>query len=342
MTRTWTVSSLSLSLGAALVAGGLAACQPATEDDAESFRNSTPREETVAMTVPQASSGQKLTAVTVETHESALRGDVSGFYKLTRDVSGVVNGAGVVVLAIMKAVVLHRPTTLTADSAVWGPWNGGPLDPLTYRVTVKKAGGTSYDYLLEAHAKADANAAFVVLLTGTHTPTLGTNGRPLEGFGKGTFTLDWDARATLPAPDDNVGKVTYVYSRESAAAVLSVTAQFRHVKDDDRPGQVVDVDYVFSATPGAGGSMEFVRNVPAAMNTQGNRWAVKSRWAESGAGRTDVAATGGALPAGGATASECWNTSFASVFLSASWAPAAGWGDENADCAFKPAEYSKL
>jgi hypothetical protein len=316
----------------------LGACRAV--DDVDTYRNGIPRQETVEMRVPASSSGQ---ALTVESNARALRGEVADTYKVTRAVSVAVNGGGGLVLALVKAVVAHRPTSISANGAVWGPWKGGPLDPLTYKVTVDKLADHQFAYKFEGRGKANDTGAFVTILSGTHTAAVDGAGDPLEGFGKGTFTLDWDARATLPAPGPEVGKATYVYSRLSATAAVEVDAQFRKVKDNERPGQLVDLDYLYRATPGAGGSMEFLHSLPASMTDAGGRWAVKSRWSEAGAGRSDIKASGGKLPAGATVmASECWNTSFASMFLSASWVPGGGYGDENTDCVFKPAEYSKL
>jgi hypothetical protein len=326
----------NLLLASVSCASLASACRP-IGDEETAFRNGVPRAETVEMRVP-ASSGQ---ALTVETNDHALRGGLADTYLLTRNVSATVNGAGALVLGLVKAVVLHKPTTLSGDTAVWGPWKGGPLDALAYKVTVTRVGDHEFSYVVAGRAKNADSEPFTTFLSGKHTPAVDAGGDPVEGFGAGTFTLDWDARATLPAPGKEVGKVTYVYARPSATALVAVDAQFRQVKDDERPGLLVDVDYLYRATPGAGGSMEFVHNRPASKAEQGGRWAVKSRWTELGAGRTDVTASGGNLP-GTVQASECWNTSFASMFLAASWAPAGGYGDETADCAFKPAEYSKL
>jgi hypothetical protein len=333
--RTWVLASLSC-----FGLFGAGACRPIGDDDADEYRNAIPRQETVTMQVP--ADGQTGQALEVESRGQALRGATSDFYLVTRRVSTVVNGAGALVLGLVKAVVAHPPTTMTADTAVWGPWPGGALDPLVYKVTVKKSGDHKYDYTFEARGKGAADtASFTAFLTGTHTPAVDAAGHPLEGFGAGSFTLDWDARATLPAPDDNVGKAHYDYARPSVTAGVSVDAKFTQVKDDEHPGQRVDVDYLYRSMPGAGGSMEFVHSLPASMAAAGARWAVKSRWTAAGAGRSDVVATGASLP-GTAMASECWNSSFASVYLVASWVPGGGYGDEATDCVFKPADYSKL
>ena len=332
-------SARNLALCSLSVFSLLGACRP-VEDEVDEYRNAIPRNETVTMQVPAAQgAGQQLV---VESQSQALRGGVADFYLVTRRVSTVVNGAGALVLGLVKTVVSYPPTSITADTAVWGPFPGGALDPLAYKVTVKRSGDHKYDYAFEGRAKNGPDtAAFVAFLTGTHTPALDGSGHAIEGFGTGSFTLDWDARATLPAPGDEVGKAHYDYARPSATAQVSVDAKFIQVKDDEHPGMKVDVDYLYRSTPGTGGSMEFVHSLPASMAAAGARWAVKSRWTAFGAGRSDIKASGGTLP-GEVKASECWDTSFASVYLVASWVPGAGYGTEATDCAFTPADYSAL
>ncbi len=330
-------SATKLAL-ATLSLAGLVGCR-AAQDEADEFRHAVPQPETVTMRVPGAAAeGQ---ALTLAAEAKAGRGEIAGAYLVTRRVSVVVNGAGALVLGLVKRVTDHPPTKLEADTAVWGPWPGGPLDPLVYKVTVNRV-GSSYQYRFEGRAKTVATASFVAFLTGTHTPARDGSGQPIEGFGKGDFTLDWDARATLPAPGDEIGKVHYDYARETAVAPVQIAARFRGIKDAERPGKLVDVDYIYNQTPGALGSMEFSHALPATMTSAGARWAVKSRWLASGAGRSDIVATGGDLGTATATASECWSPAFASLFLAASWAPGAGYGNEATDCAFPTADHSKL
>jgi hypothetical protein len=312
-----------------------AACRPL--DKADEFRNGVPREETVKMVVP-AAAGARLE---VESQAQALKGDTAEFYRLTRGVTLVVNGGAFFVGALVKAVVNHPPTSLTDDTAVWGPWSDA-LDPIEWKVTVKRVGDQQYDYRFEGRAKNTQNP-YVVVLSGVHSAAVDAQGDPLEGFGAGTFVLDWDARNTLPMPGKDIGKAEYRYARQSLTTTVEIDAKFRGVKDDERPGARIDVDYMYRKAPGGAGSMEFSYLLPAAMAQKGARWAVKSRWQQTGAGRSDVRASGGDLPPSTTvTANECWDQSFASQFLRASWAPSVGWGNESTDCVFAAADYSTL
>jgi hypothetical protein len=342
MTRQYKLGFASLT-AVALVTG--VGCRPA--DEADEFRNAVPREETVKMSVPQQAGGQ---ALVVEVQAQALeQGKTADFLQLTRAVSGVVNGGGGFVLALVKTIVHFPPTTVDAMSATWGPWMDRN-DPVAWRLTVTKVGEHKYEYRLDGRDKTMATASFTTVLSGVHTAAVDAAGLPIEGFGSGSFVLDWDARNTLPAaprpPLDNqpdVGKAIYTYARLSDTADVSVDAQFRQVKDNDHPGQRVDADYRYRQTPGAGGSMEFVHAAPRTATSQAAIWAVKSRWTKEGAGRSDVKARGGDIPAGTeATASECWDASYASRYAAISWWPLGNYGTEATDCVFKTAEYTSF
>jgi hypothetical protein len=334
MTRT---SKLGLSLIA--LAGLTGACQP-IQAEIEDFRNGIPRQETVQMNVP----GRAGQALSVETHSQALaiRGLTADTYQLTRAVSGGVNGSGAWILLLVKAVVSHPPTSVSGDTAVWGPWTGA-LDPVTWQVTVKHLGDHEYEYEVSGRDRRMSGAAFTTVLHGTHSASVDGNGRAIEGFGSGELTLDWDARGKLPGAGREVGTARYRYSRTGPSATVEVDADFRQVHDDQRPGQRIDVTYRYRNTPGAGGSMQFVHAVPPLMSQNGSRWAVKSRWTRDGSGRADIRATGGDLPTTfEATASECWDTDFDSVFFLANWPLAPRYGEEATNCVFKPADYSTL
>lgn len=303
---------------------------------ADEFRKGVPRPETVRMKVPEAA-GQ---AQTVETDAQALLGDTAEFYRLTRDVSRLVNGAGFFILALVRNVTFYPPTLLAEDRAVWGPWSD-PLDPIEYKVTVIRAGDHLYDYKVEGRDKHDKAANFVAFLTGRHDASVDGDGEPIEGFGAGTFTLDWDARATLPMPNpDEVGAITYVYSRTAPDQIVEVTAQFRRVKDKDAGGAIVDVDYGYAQQPNGPGRMDLAYTSKGTPTAPAGRWAVRSRWLSDGAGRSDVRAINAEVP-DGAALSQCWDVYYRATYLIASWDANVGYGDA-ASCAFPTADHPGL
>ena len=293
-------------------------------EKADTFRDGYPKSDAVTMKMP-GSTG----ALSGDRTRQGLEGEKAGLYSLTRGVTYVVNGGGVAVLLLVKAIGDQTPTTVTADSATWGPHTDA-LSPNTYKFTVTKNRTDDYSYQLEAKGKTEADTAFRVILSGTHL----ISGKDL---GSGTFLLDWDKIATLPEHDDNVGTAEYAYSRTSATAPIKIDAVFRQVLDRDS-GKKIDVDYKYTANPGNGGNFEFKMMKDLAMGAALENSSVKSRWEETGAGRSDVKVNGGNLTSE-ATFSECWDSNFASRYLTASFAPTGGWGAETA-CVFKTAEFS--
>ena len=337
--------SLALLVG---VCSALAGCDKDDLEAAEEFRNAVPRTQTVEVKVPAAGAqgsiaGESNGELTASVQALTVKGQTADLYQLTRAASGIVNGGGAFTLLLVKTIVSYPPTTVGADSATWGPWTGA-LEPVTWKLTVNRIATNKYEYALAGRARGDATGPFTTVLSGTHAPALNAKGRPVEGFGEGDFTLDWDARRTLPMPDDdNVGKASYHYARPDLVSGVVVNAEFQKVKDKERPGQLVDLSYRYQSTHGAGGSMEFVHTAPMTSAKPGSRLAVKSRWTGAGAGRSDVRATGGDIPAGTtAQWNECWNGSFASTYQQVSWDPSKNYGVEASDCAFATAEYSGL
>jgi hypothetical protein len=318
------------------LAVGLVACQPKDEAGSE-YATGVPRSSTVAMSVP----GSNAKALTVETGSYALQGETAEWYTTTRAVTGVVNGAALAVGALVRIITDYPATTATTDAAVWGPWQG-PLDPVEWKVTVTRTAPHQYAYKFEGRDKHDQTAAFATVLSGTHAPGLDAKGSEMEGFGSGTFTLDWNARATLPQPDGNVGTAKYVYSHVGPAELVTISTKFRQVKDDKQPGRLVDVDYAFIQNPSANGSMDFLYNLPASATAAGGFGKVRSRWLWTGEGRSDVKATA-TDSAFTYTLSECWDASYASVYKSVPLSTSAtdNYGIES-NCAFSPAEYSSL
>jgi hypothetical protein len=315
---------------------GLTGC-PSVDHPGSEFATGVPRRETVAMNVP----GSSVKALTVEDSSKALQGETSEWYRTTRAVTGVVNGGAVAVGSLVRLITDYPATSVAANSAVWGPWQG-PLDPVEWKITVTRVAPHQYQYAFEGRDKQDAAAPFVTVLSGSHSPGLDLRGMELEGFGSGSFLLDWDARARLPGPDGNVGTAAYTYSRLGPEQVADITARFRQVKDEDQPGRLVDVDYAFTQKPGADGSMDFLYDVPADATRAGGLGKVRSRWLWNGAGRSDASVVPTNLDLT-YTVSECWDTSYLSIYRSVplSTAAADNYGSESF-CAFPTAEFSKL
>jgi hypothetical protein len=313
------------------VAGLAAGCRPkATIDD---FRAGVPRQETVTADVPN-----KAQALTVDEHQAALKGLPADYWVATVGVSTVINGGAFFVGALVKTIISLPPTSLKDDVAVWGPGSGA-LEANNWKLTVTRIADHQFQWALEGQSKLAPASPFVTVLAGTHTSAVDDKDDPLVGFGSGSFTIDWNARQKLPLPGDDVGSATYSYAR-LPGATATVEAQFKQIKDRDHGGKLIDVDYKYEAHAGGSGAMDFAVDAAAQLGMADGHATVHSRWQATGAGRADATLSSSTLP-GGATASECWNTSFQSMFFAHSWAPALDYGTEATDCVFTPAEYSK-
>lgn len=307
----------------------------------DEFRSVLPTKEMVEVKTP-AKSGQTLSVA--ETGAQSEKGQTSDLYVLTRGTTVLVNGGTLAVLGLVDAVTKYNPTTVTEDTAVWGPHTEA-LARNTWKLTVKKTGDHTYSYTVSAKAKEAADSAFVDVITGTHTASLDEAGDPMKGFGQGEFAIDWDKAQTLPEHDANIGSFTVKYSRLDDKSSVTVDAGFRGVRDENDATKRVDADYHYAASPGQGGQFDFKLSQDwykpsSSSSTAKESLTIKSRWMETGAGRSDVRLSGGDLGTEEATASECWDTTFASQYLRASYTvPQTRYGTEATDCAFASAAY---
>jgi hypothetical protein len=327
----------SLMLCASLLFAG---CDPQMPED--EFREGLPSKQMVQVKEPGGSTGQKLERDEVSGQALGQRSD---FYSFTRGATLIVNGGTAFVLNLLEEITRHTPTTLEGDVAVWGPHTDA-LSPNTWKLTVTRTGDHAYNYKLEGKGKTEADSAFKTVLSGTHTIAVDAQGNRQRDFGSGSMRLDWDAAQTLPEHDANIGTLDIRYSRPDAASVITVDANFRNVKDDERPGTRVNADYLYKETPGAGGEFDFAlsKNFDTDPNRPGiERLTIKTRWAQSGAGRADVKITGGDFQVASATVNECWDANFASQYLEASWVTSGPvYGNVAACGSLSTAVYSSL
>ena len=318
----------------------LAACGGNQKGD--EFRKGFPKADDVKVNVP--SKGQALSGEAQS--QNALLGERSSFYGFTRGITVMCNGATAWVLGLVKAISDNPATTVTATTATWGP-HTDPLSPNTYKFTVTKNADNDYSYQLEGKGKNEADSAFKVILSGSHKVAVDGAGTAQENFGNGTFLIDWDKSALLPEHGTEVGTAEFTYSRLSATADTTIDINFHQVMDNET-GKKVDATYKYDATPAAGGSFEFQMakdlDNGAPLKNKIENIAVKSRWLQTGAGRSDVTASGGDLVAFGTQhASECWDENFNSLYLTASWfVPQDAWGSASSCTAFPAAVYSTL
>jgi hypothetical protein len=309
----------------ALVACILTACGGTTKLTADEARDALSTAESAQIGTPPDDSAAQ--ALTVTGRSEAAVGDLSGYYRLTREVASTVNVGVGLWIGLLKLVVHLPPTGCSGDTCTWGPWTSdNPLDPPNaYKLTVTKSesGGTHYDY--KFMGAVSSSAEFAEIVSGVAYPS----GQPNRGHG--SFLVDFDQAKVLNPASNDTGKLTVSHDNVSALRVdctfLGATEQgFFHPHHGER----MNVVYAFDQNAAGGDLQVGVRYLDS-----GAAFTLHSRWDPNGAGRSDVSYE---LPTPAFGVSECWSgrtasPAFATVYTTAT-DPATG--DEGL-CAFASA-----
>ncbi len=279
----------------------LVACGTTVED----YRKAAPSNQGVDLKGPTAAKkGGKLSG---DSTRAALVGDPALMPGVTVLTTFVVNGSVGLTLGVIASIIKEEPAELSDEKAVWGPLTQ-PLWADTFRFTMTQKAGV-YSYVLESRPKASTPGEFVTVLTGKHTPTLGTS--------TGDFVF--------------VKPHIEVHYQRTAKDDVELKVGFREP----------DSDYAFSQAKAGDGAFEFVVNSNFDTKTSAlEKLSVKSRWHNDGSGRSDVTVTGGDAKTE-VRFTECWDT----VLNRSHYADTVGLfakeGDE-ASCAFATPSFSTL
>jgi hypothetical protein len=276
-----------------MVALAVTGCGVKTEAD---VRSGMPSSDSVKVNAP--SSGNHLLGATAE------------FYLVTYGATAVVNVGVVSVLALVDLIVQQPSTSHTGNTFVWGPSTPTGLEPNSWKLTVTANDDDTYTYKLEGKKKDAPDSSFVTVLSGNHKPAQ-LNGQNDPKHGSGSFLLDWNARATLNAPDGNVGTANVTYSNLDDNAQVDVT--FTGINTSQGAGSTAL--YHYKQPKGADGLFQFSTTAAATDATDANgQFTIESRWQTDGSGRSDVQASGGSLGTVTAKVSQCWDSNFAETY----------------------------
>ena len=337
MTR---LTSMCALVGLAAVLAGTG-CR---KTDDEAFRAGVPTREAVTLHVAGAPADG--TSAANGTTSGALLGAKADTYEVTRAVTAIVNTGTWAVLSLVRTVVAFPSTSHTQDAAVWGPYHDA-LSLNTWRLTVTRVQPHQFNWVFEGKDKSLGDDAFLTIISGTHTAAVDAQDDPIEGFGNGTFTIDWDKAALLPQHDNNVGTAMFTYSRLTADAMVTVDVDFTGIQDD-KTKEIFNAKYRYASTPAQGGMLRYAEdkdNVPSPVGAAAMKehFTIESRWTEDGVGRCDLQDSGGDLMSTVAHGSECWDNRFDSQYRSLEYPdPMGNWGAESACTAFPTAQYAEL
>lgn len=295
--------------------------------EADRFREAIPVKEDVSLGVPGGASaaGQPSTKSVGSGLHIATEGAGGSptSYQFTRAITGAVDLTTAIILGGIWAIVNTEPTSLETKKAVWGPGSGNALDPEIWRFTVTEVGDREYDYVLEGQKKSGGD--WLPVLTG-------------HGYGKsrpehrmGWFQANNDNFRALDPNGHDEGTTKITYDLRQLPATINV-----ELRPTPEKGSL-DVN-VTHDTGGAGGvRIAGTVDLEDAKNTKLETVDMRSRWASTGAGRSQWTFSGGDLPIASVTASECWSPAFASIYYkdSVDYQPATG---DEAACAFRASD----
>lgn len=329
-----------------MAAMGVAACGSGKNVP---FSQAFPSQEQLTMDVSSSGQSQPLTQDGVGNQQQGLAGDLSGLATVSLGAAIVANGLTLGMLASLKFVTDHKPTTETPTQAVWGP-HDNILDKRTWKLTATRTAPNAFEYVLESKATGASNDAYEVVVRGAHTVSVDASGevivsRDAQGresrrYGEGHFTVIYAQKAVLPTQQDKHGSAAFEYAQLEPESPVSIGIEVAEYRDAETVPHTLS--YKFIGNGDKSGSLEYAADSNVhwwydATRPAEERVSMKTRWNVSG-GRADVRATGGDLTAE-ATLSECWTNLGRSTYLAGTDPKLPTWGSEAADCAFIGASF---
>ncbi len=266
------------------------------------YRAAVPTRDAVAINVPGGSTG------TSSAQEEALLGAQASFYTLTRQISTGLNNGAAMFFGLVEKLVATPPTAHDATNSYWGPFTDA-LSPMTVELGVNRVDAQDYMFFLGGKPKGAPDSAFMGLFGGTAHPIDAAHG-------SGELDVNF---TELNALDPTVNPATggIAFKHDNTADPRTVDVQFGNFLDGTPGSTPLDALYHYAEHADQSGSFAFGLRTDFDHDPNGilEDVALSSRWLASGAGRADLVATGGSLPAGFVVhATECWDTTFARVF----------------------------
>jgi hypothetical protein len=246
-------------------------------------------------------------------------GDVAASYLLTRAVADTLNGGAALVLGLAKTISEFPVTSIEGGKLIWGPWSE-TLKPGEYRMTAELTGDGDWSWAIEGRKKG-TSAAFQAVVSGVATP-----GRPHRGSGSFTFDCDLALAIDPYGGCDDGGQVTVVYDLEHSPVTVVLDAEHLAPMPDGSEAEQT-FHYEYSQAADGSGTLSFMTYGDSLdLGTKWENTEYVSQWTRTGAGRTDIAVSGGDLGDTRVTAVECWDTSFLQSYYtdSQNWLPTVG------------------
>ena len=285
-----------------------------------SYQAALPTRDAVAIRVPAAGPSTSASSVRTET-----LGAQATFYTMTRQISTQLNGAAAGFFGMIDQAVATPPSGHDATHEYWGPFTPA-LSPITVELAVERVDANDYNFFLGGKPKSAPDSAFTGLLGGSTHVVDATHG---SGQLEVNFTT---MNALDPTTNPATGAIAFVH--DNSADPRTVQVHFANFLDGTTAGATpMNATYQYAEHADSSGNFQFGlrTNFDNDANDVLEDVALVSRWLPSGAGRADLIAQNGSLPAGFVVhATECWDQNFQRVYYTEDVDPSKTEGDVSA------------
>lgn len=277
----------------------LSACTGNWSNDDLEFIGSVPKSEDLRSKLPTSAS-----AMQGIRRDPLSVGDPSKAYTDTKGASDSFNGIVDFITGALDTVVKITPTTRSPDTRIWGPWNDPNNPGFQVRVTITRPSDSDFNWAIEMRPR-----------TGDYFETAGGSFQATESIKKGTGNFHVDTKT--------------IRERLKSTTDLNPVDKIDVTYDTQRPPKLVQMQFLFSpsgasnlSTAGyeyheaadTSGSMAFVVKGSDPNITEAK---YESQWLKTGTGRATLTVVSGNYA--GATATECWDSTFKVVYAKQSW-----------------------
>jgi hypothetical protein len=262
------------------------------------YQAALPTREAVAIVVPGSSASR------IGTRPLA---NEAIFYRMTREISTRLNGAAAGFFGFIEQAIATPPSAHDASNEYWGPFTPA-LSPMTAELAVQRVESEDYNFFLGGKPRNAPDSAFTGLLGGsTHQASTAHSSGKLELNCTAFHMLD-------PATHPATGAIAFVHDDTADPRTVDV-----HFGDfaDGTGAPPLTATYQYAEHADGSGNFQFMMRSNFDNDKNGilEDVAFVSRWTSSGAGRADVIAQNGSLPAGFEVhATECWDRNFQRVY----------------------------
>lgn len=226
-------------------------------------------------------------------------------YQMTKDAKRNVNGALVLTMSWVAAIVAHPYSEETELGYIWGPWQE-TLSRIRFRLAMDKVGPTEFQFRLEGQNINETGNVWTAVMIGD------VQAGDIPHHGSGTLTVDYDAVHAIdvsdPSPD--TGVITYEYDVTGYPYIVDVTFDHFAAEED----LTIDASYSYRRLDdGLAGYFSFSAHADVWPEGQPDgvleSFEVESEWDTTGEGTGTAELEAGSLieeNVADLTLTECW------------------------------------